>query len=163
MSLISHASKVMPKIIQRRIEKVIENGLDDTQDGFRANRSTAEQICNLKVIGEKYTEHQMAVYCNFIDYKNAWVRGKVDRRAQSGPIKSISHLTTRKMRWFGHKMRYPEQYSLTSTIIHGTAPGTRSRGRPRWTWHEVAQMLQMQRRSESVVNSLFSAYGPLGL
>ena len=71
VSLICHASKVMLKIIQRRIEKVIENARDDTEAGFRANRSTAEQICNLKVIGEKYIQHQMAVYCNFIDYKKA--------------------------------------------------------------------------------------------
>ena len=68
---------------------------------------------------------------------NAWVRAEVERRAQSGPIKSVSHLArTRKMRWFGHIMRHPGQYSLTSTIIHGTAPGLRGRGRPRWTWRD---------------------------
>ncbi|XP_063616061.1 uncharacterized protein LOC134789360, partial [Penaeus indicus] len=74
VSLISHASKVMLKFLQRRIEKAIESTLDDAQAGFRANRSTAEQVCNLRVIGEKYIEHQMAVHCNFIDYKKAFDR-----------------------------------------------------------------------------------------
>ena len=74
VSPISHVSKVMLKILQMRIERAIEIALDDVQAGFRANRSTAEQVCNLGVIGEKYIEHQMAVYFNFIGYKKAFDR-----------------------------------------------------------------------------------------
>ena len=72
--LISHASKVMLKILQRRFERAIEIALDDAQARLHANRSTAEKVCDLRVIGEKCIEPQMAVYCNSIDYKKAFDR-----------------------------------------------------------------------------------------
>ena len=48
IALISHASKVMLKILQKRIVPTVESMLDDCQAGFRAGRSTVGQVTNLK-------------------------------------------------------------------------------------------------------------------
>ena len=69
ISLISHASKVMLKILQRRITPAVESVLDDCQAGFRAGRSTEEQVTNLRVLCEKYIEQGSKVFLNFVDYR----------------------------------------------------------------------------------------------
>ena len=98
---------------------------------------------------------QELLSATFKDRKtNAWVRADVERRAQSGPIKSISYLArTRKMRWFGHITRHPEQHPLTSTIIHRTTRGSRGRGRPRWTWHDDMKERTGRSRAAGVTNA----------
>ena len=48
--------------------------LDDAQVGFQQGRSTTEQICNLRILSEKYVEHQKPMYHNFIDFKKAFDR-----------------------------------------------------------------------------------------
>eukprot|EP00794_Sanderia_malayensis_P014613 gene14613-biopygen11704 len=72
ISLISHPSKVLLKVIQGRLLNTIELVLGQCQAGFRAGRGTVEQICNLRIVCEKYMEHKMIVYNNFIDYKKAF-------------------------------------------------------------------------------------------
>ena len=42
------------------------------QAGFRAGRSTVEQIINLRILGEKYYQHQQDLYQIFVDFKNAF-------------------------------------------------------------------------------------------
>ena len=63
------ASKVMLKILQRRITPAVESVLDDCQAGFRAGRSTEEQVTNLRVLCEKYIEQGSKVFLNFVDYR----------------------------------------------------------------------------------------------
>ncbi|CAF4350556.1 unnamed protein product [Rotaria magnacalcarata] len=53
IALISHASKIMLKIIQRRLQPFLERELPDTQAGFRKGRGTRDQIANLRWIIEK--------------------------------------------------------------------------------------------------------------
>ena len=62
IALISHASKVMLKILQRRITTAVESVLDDCQAGLRAGRSTEEQATNLRILCEKYIEHGSKVF-----------------------------------------------------------------------------------------------------
>ena len=62
-------SKIMLKIILRRLQPIAEELLSEKQIGFRAGRSTNEQIFNLRIIQEKYTEHQKLLYHIFIDFK----------------------------------------------------------------------------------------------
>ena len=50
--MISHASKILLKIIQRRITPRVEQSLSEMQVGFRKDRSTTEQITNLRHICE---------------------------------------------------------------------------------------------------------------
>ena len=69
IALISHASKVMLKILQTRLQRE----LPDVQDGFRKGRGTRDQIANICWIIEKTREFQKNVYFCFIDYAKAFV------------------------------------------------------------------------------------------
>ena len=75
ISLISHPSKVMLKIILNRLQPQAEEIIAEEQAGFRAGRSTTEQIFHLRILGEKYLQHQQNLYHVFIDFKKAfdWV------------------------------------------------------------------------------------------
>ena len=53
IALISHASKVMLKILQARLQKYVNHELPDVQAGFTKGRGTKEQIANIRWIIEK--------------------------------------------------------------------------------------------------------------
>ena len=72
IALISHASKIMLKIIQRRLQPFLEREMADTQAGFRTGRGTRDQIANLRWILEKTREFQKEFYICFIDYSKAF-------------------------------------------------------------------------------------------
>ena len=74
IGLISHLSKVMLKIILNRLQPQAEEIIAEEQAGFRAGRSTTEQIFNLRILGEKYPQHQQNLYHVFIDFKKAFDR-----------------------------------------------------------------------------------------
>ena len=74
ISLISHPSKVMLKIILNRLQPQAEEIIAEEQAGFRAGRSTTEQIFNLRILCEKYDQHQQNLYHVFIDFKKAFDR-----------------------------------------------------------------------------------------
>ena len=48
IALISHASKVMPKILQARLQQYVNRELSDVQAGFRKGRGTRDQIANIR-------------------------------------------------------------------------------------------------------------------
>ena len=58
VSLISYPSKVMLNIIQNRLKQRAEPIKAEEQAGFRAGRSTTEQIFDLRTLCEKYFQHQ---------------------------------------------------------------------------------------------------------
>ena len=70
-ALISHASKVMLKILQARLQKYVNHELSDVQAGFRKGRRTRYQIANIRWIIEKAREFQKNIYFCFIDYAKA--------------------------------------------------------------------------------------------
>ena len=72
IALISHASKVLLRIIQRRLEVFLVPGLPIEQAGFRRGRGTRDHIANLRWMMEKDREHQRDLYMCFIDYKKAY-------------------------------------------------------------------------------------------
>ena len=74
-ALISHASKVMLKILQARLQQYMNRELPDVQAGFRKGRGTRYQIANIRWIIEKAREFQKNIYFCFIDYAKAfdWV------------------------------------------------------------------------------------------
>ena len=57
-ALISHASKVMLKILQARLQQYVNRELPDVQAGFRKGRGTRDQIANILWIIEKAREFQ---------------------------------------------------------------------------------------------------------
>ena len=56
IALISHASKVMLKILQARLQQYVNHELPDVQAGFRKGRGTRDQIANIHWIIEKARE-----------------------------------------------------------------------------------------------------------
>ena len=70
--LISHASKVMLKIIHARLQQYVNCELPDVQAGFRKGRGTRGQIANICWIIEKAREFQKNIYFCFIDYAKAF-------------------------------------------------------------------------------------------
>ena len=64
--LISHASKVMIKILQARLQQCVNQDLPDVQAGFRKGRRTRDQIANIHWTIEKAREFQKDIYFSFI-------------------------------------------------------------------------------------------------
>ena len=67
-----HASKVMLKILQARLQQYVNRELPDVQAGFRKGRGTRDQIANILWIMEKAREFQKNIYFCFIDYAKAF-------------------------------------------------------------------------------------------
>ena len=61
-ALISHASKVMLKILQARLQEFVNRELPDIQAGFRKGRGTRVQIANICWIIVKARESQKNIY-----------------------------------------------------------------------------------------------------
>ena len=86
-ALISHATKVMLKILQARLQQYVNElqqyvnelqqyvncELPDVQAGFRKGRGTRDQIANIRWIMEKAREFQKNIYFHFIDYAKAFL------------------------------------------------------------------------------------------
>ena len=68
IALISHASKVLLKILQARLQQYVKRELPDVQAGFRKGRGTRYQIANICWIIKKARELQKNVYFCFIAY-----------------------------------------------------------------------------------------------
>uniref|UniRef100_A0A4W2DNA5 RNA-directed DNA polymerase n=1 Tax=Bos indicus x Bos taurus TaxID=30522 RepID=A0A4W2DNA5_BOBOX len=72
IALISHASKVMLKILQARLQQYVNRELPDVQLGFRKGRGTRDQIANIRWMIETAREFQKNIYFCFIDYAKAF-------------------------------------------------------------------------------------------
>ena len=72
IALISHASKVMLKILQARLQQYENSEFPDVQAGFRKGWGTRDQIDNMHWIIEKDKEFQKNIYFCFIDYDKAF-------------------------------------------------------------------------------------------
>ena len=71
-ALIPHASKVMLKILQARLQQFMNCELPDVQAVFRKGRGTRDQIANICWIMEKAREFQKNICFCFIDYAKAF-------------------------------------------------------------------------------------------
>ena len=72
IALISHAGKVMLKILQARLQQYVNCEIPDVQACFRKGRGPRDQIANLRWIIEKVREFQKNIYFCFIDYAKAF-------------------------------------------------------------------------------------------
>ena len=72
IALISHANKVMLKILQARLQQYMNRELPDVQAGFQKGRGTRDQIANIRWIMEKAREFQRNIYFCFIDYTKSF-------------------------------------------------------------------------------------------
>ena len=72
ITLITHTSKVMLKILHARLQQYVNHELADVQACFRKGRGTRDQIANIQWIIEKAREFQKNIYFCFIDYAKAF-------------------------------------------------------------------------------------------
>ena len=72
IALISHANKVIRKILQARLQLYMNRELPNVQARFRKGRGTRDQIANICWITEKAREFQKNIYFCFIDYAKAF-------------------------------------------------------------------------------------------
>ena len=72
IALISHASKIMLKILQARLQQYVNRKLPDVLAGFRKGRRIRDQIANICWIMEKAREFLKNIYFCFIDYAKAF-------------------------------------------------------------------------------------------
>ena len=97
IALISHASKVMLKILQARLQQYINRELPDVQAEFRKGRGTRDQIANIRWIMEKAREFQKNIYFWFIDYAKAF--DCVDHNKCGKFLKRWDYQTTLPASW----------------------------------------------------------------
>ena len=68
----SHASKIILKILQDRLQQYVNHELPDVQAGFRKGRGIRDQIANIHWIIKKAREFQKNIYFCFIAYAKAF-------------------------------------------------------------------------------------------
>jgi len=68
IALISHASNIILKILQARLQQYMNHEIPDVQAGFRKGRGTKDQIANIRWIIKKSKEFQKNLYFCFIEY-----------------------------------------------------------------------------------------------
>ena len=74
IALISHASKVMLKILQARLQQYVNCEIPDVQAGFRKGRGTRDQTANIRWIIEKAREFQHLLMLYWL-CQNLWLCG----------------------------------------------------------------------------------------
>ena len=72
IAFISHATEVMLKILQARLQQYVNREIPDVQAGFRKGRGTRDQIAHIHWIIKKAREFQKNIYFCFIDYAKAF-------------------------------------------------------------------------------------------
>ena len=72
IAFILHASKVVLKILQARLQKHMNHELPDVQARFRKGRGTRDQLANISCTIKNATEFQKNIYFCFIDYAKAF-------------------------------------------------------------------------------------------
>ena len=75
IALISHASKVMLKILQVRLQQYLNCELPDVQAGFRKGRGTRDQIANICWIMEKQESSRKIFVCALLTMPSFWLCG----------------------------------------------------------------------------------------
>ena len=72
ITLISHASILMLKILQARLQQYVNHELPNVQAEFRKGRGTRDQIAKIHLVMEKARESQKNIHFCFIDYAKAF-------------------------------------------------------------------------------------------
>ena len=72
ITLISHTSKIMLKILKARLQQYVNHEIPDVQAGFRKGRGTRDQIANICWVIKKAREFQKNIYFCFIDSTKAF-------------------------------------------------------------------------------------------
>ena len=127
IALISHASKVMLKILQARLQQYVNHELPDVQAGFRKGRGTRDQTANIWWIIEKAREFQKNIYFCFVDYAKAFDcvdHNKLKNSSRDGntrppdlpPEKSVCRSRSNSQNWTRNNRLVPNRKRSTSRL-----------------------------------------------
>ena len=110
IALISHAGKLILKILQAKLQQYENWELPEIQTGFRKGRGARDQVANIPWIIEKSREFQKNIYFSFIDYTKAFDRvdhNKLENSSRDGNtrppyLSPVATVRTRHgaMNWF---------------------------------------------------------------
>ena len=118
--LILHASKVVVKILQARLQQYVNCELPDVQAGFRKGRGTRYQISSIRWIIKKAREFQKNIYFCFIDYPKAY--DCVDHNKLWKILKEMGipdHLTCLlRNRYAGQEATVPDLHGVMGHWVH---------------------------------------------
>ena len=118
ISFISHASKLMLKILQGRLQQNVNCELPDVQAGLRKGRGTRDQIVNIHWIIEKAREFQKNINFCFIDYFEAF--------------DCVDH---NKLWKILKEMGIPGHLTCLLRNLYVQISGMRNRSSQNWTWN----------------------------
>ena len=96
IALISHANKVMLKILQARLQQYVNHELPDVQAGFRKGKGTRDQIASIRWIIDKAREFQKNIYISLIDYNKGFEYVDNKKLENSSRDGNISYLPPEK-------------------------------------------------------------------
>ena len=96
IAFISHANKVMLKILQARLQQYMKCELPDVQAGFRKDKGTRDQIASICWIIDKAREFQKNIYISLIDYNKAFEYVDHKKLENSSRDGNISYLPPEK-------------------------------------------------------------------
>jgi len=121
ISLVSHASKIVLKILTCRLESKAEIFLEKDQYVFRKGRGTRDAIAALRVMYERSLDHQNKIYVCYVDFEKAF--GHVIWYKLMSLLQSMGvDLMDRKLIWNlynGHKayVRIGEEQSGACSVV----------------------------------------------
>ena len=72
IALVSHASKILLRIILERIRNKTESEIEEEQSGFRRGRGSRDQITNLRILMRKARQYQQPLFMCFVDFRKAF-------------------------------------------------------------------------------------------
>ena len=151
-ALISHASKIMLKILQARFQQYKNWKLRDVQAGFRKGRGIRDQIANICCIIKKARDFQKNIYFCFIDQAKDF--DCVDLNKLEGLILKL------KLQYFGHLMRRAN--SLEKLLMLGKIEGRRRMGWQRMRWLDgiIGSMNMNLSKLWEIVDRNLACYSP---
>ena len=139
--LISHASKVMLKILQARLQQYVNPELPDVQAGFRKGRGTRDQIANIHWIIEKAREFQKNIYFCFIDY-----------------AKTFDCVDPNKLWKILQKMGIPDHLTSLLRNLYAGQEATVRTGHGTTDWFEIRKRVHQGYTLSSCLFDLYAEY-----
>ena len=124
IALITHASKVMLKILQARFQQYVNRELPDVQARFRKGRETRDQIVNICWIIEKASEFQKNIYYFFIDY-----------------IKAFDCVDYNELWKSLQEMGMPDQLTCLLRNLHGSQEARVRTGHGKMDWFQIGKQV----------------------
>ena len=116
VSLISHPSKALLKIILGRLKSRVDEIVAEEQAGFRSGRSTMEQVLNDRLLCDKYSQHNQNLYHQFIDFKNLRFTDDIDGLAGSEEeLAALANILDATSRKFGMEISAEKTKLMTNS------------------------------------------------